>query len=256
MFVAFVVSNLILWFTLALTILLATVLPPMFLELLPVQWFSVLLGGGVVGILVGRSYDILIPSISTALPRPITPAIFAIASAYIVGLAVLASLHRRVTVFDNPDSPELQLVVAAVVAFCAVEMWKFMPANAPWFARLVLSVCAGFVLFAVTLLIPTYLMGAFVDYYNAGFASFAAGWIAGLSSRIIKSASSAAQLEASATGNIIQSLVQRDVPVATAVIFTYAMFKMAGGNPILFTLVVGVVSATLASAVSHIAGAN
>lgn len=256
MFIAFIASNIILWVTLFLTVTLASMLPAVVLDMVNVQWLSVTISGSAVGLIVGRSYDLLIPSVSDMLPRPITPGVFAVAAFFIVALAICAALRQRVTIFDNPQSPLLLLGSFVITGLCAVELWPLMPSAKDWFFRGLMAMTAGIWLFGVVLLLPVYLFGAFVDYYNTGFASYVSGWTAGLASRLIKSVLRAGALEGKAGGAAVKSIVQRDMPVIISVVIVYVLMRSTGTNPILFSVFVGLISPVVLAVVAQLIPVN
>lgn len=251
MFMAFVASNGILLAALTLTVTLASGFQA------NVNGFGGHLGviatGSLVGTIVGRSYGVAIEAVSGWLDRPIRPLVFSAAAFVIVTLACMLAWNKQVTLFDPPYSQPLLMGCLAVSMWCAVEVWPMTPAAVPLPARLVLAVLGGTFLFAFALLAPFWVMKAFVDMYNAGFAAFMSGWVAGLASRQIKVLfGERARLEANAAKDVVKALLARDVPVVVAVLLAYVLARFSGVHPVLLAVGLGAVSAVIFKLVSEL----
>lgn len=254
MTVTFIASNIILSLTLLLTVWLSMALPPLLVEFVYFEWLSVIATGFVINVLIGRSYDFLVPTISNILPRPITTWVFTVASVVVVGLVFLAALRIQVAFLQNPQQfPEALIVSFGFIFLGSFEAWRYLlsPYEIPFLPKLIFAMLLGFLLFAIAFLAPIFIIGKFVNYYNAGFASYVAGWVAGLSSRLLKQFLISAELEINAGGKLIKGVVERDAPVAIAVVFAYIFFKVSGVNPIVFSILVGIIATLIAQALAY-----
>lgn len=257
MFLAFIASNGILLAALAATISIASGLQSGFNNAVGNMAIATVLTGSAVGIFIGRLYDFAIPATSRMLPKPISPPVFSTAAFTVVLLALMAALQQRVTIFDPPYAEPLLIVALVLVAWCSVEAWPLTPQDVWLPARIVLAAMGGMCLFAVVLLAPTWVIGAFVNTYNAGLdaglSGYIAGWVAGLTSRQIKDIFGArASLEGDAVGEGVRSVIQRDIPVFVAVLIAYVAAKFGGQNPVVIAVIFGVVSAMLLRGISEL----
>lgn len=251
MFMTFVASNGILLAALTLTVVLASGFQA------NVNGFGGHLGviatGSLVGTIVGRSYNPAIEAVSGWMGRPIRPLVFSAAAFAIVALACMAAWNTQVTLFDQPYPQPLLMACLAVSLWCAVEVWPMTPATVPLPARLVLALFGGMFLFAFALLAPLWVLKAFVDMHNAGFASFMSGWVAGLASRQIKVLfGERARLEAKAAKDVVKALLARDVPVVVAVLLAYVLARVSGVHPILLAVGLGAASAVIFKLLSEL----
>lgn len=252
MLIPFIAANVILWVGLGATAFLASFSQQVALDSTILHWLLVTGIGAAAGVVIGHLYDGLIPAVSSMLPSPITPRIFGTASLTVVALAILAATNVRVTIFDNPASNPLVLVGVAAVFYAGYEIWPFLSGEIPGFPRAVLAVVAGMFVFALALMLPVWVFGSFVDYYNAGFASYMAGWVAALASRQLKRLLGSASIEAAAGEDVVKALVQRDLPVLVSVVLVYLVAKAMGGSLIVFSIAVGVVAPLLLAALAQL----
>ncbi len=244
--IAFIAANAILAGTLALTIFLSSMLPPILLDIIHLEWLANIGAGAIVGAAIGRAYDVLIPAVSGRLRDPITPNTFSVASVLVVVLIVLAALGTTLPALQNPqNSPEMMYFAFGVVGFGTFESWRHLPQSIPLLPRLVIAMTLGGVLFVLAFLAPAIVITQFVNNYNAGFAVCLAGWAGGLTSRQLRLHFGHGSLDERAGGVTVESIVGREFAVLLAVIVTYVGFKLGGGSPVLFSVTVGVVGSAI-----------
>ena len=251
MFMAYIASNGILFVTLTLTVIVASGFQS------NINGFGGHLGaiatGSLVGVVVGRTYGFAIEGSSRLLGRPIPPVVFSAATVTVVALACMAAWGKKVSLFDPPHSQILLMVSFAAIVWCAIEAWPFTPNEAPLPVRFLLASMGGMFLFAFALFAPFWVISAFVEMYNAGFAAFMSGWVAGLASRQIKILfGDKAQLEAIATKDVVKALMERDVPVVLAVLVAYVLARFLGVHPIILAVGLGLASAVLCRLLSEL----
>lgn len=255
MLIPFAASSAILWITLAFTVWLSSVMPPILQSVIRWEWLISIATGSIAGIVVGRTYGVLIDIASRRLPKPITPANFLVASLTMVCLVLAAALRIHIEL-SQQFSEIAVLFGLAVVVLGTVESWSLFPKSIPLMPRLMFAGTAGFAVFSAAVLVPIYTIEQFVNYYNAGFASCVAGWSAGLLSRELMPLFRRRRLEATLGESVFGSLIAREVPVLMAATLAYIAFKFGGFSPILFSMAVGAGSAIVGSLLVNISVAD
>ena len=253
MLIPFAASNFILWFSLWLTVRLSEVAPLFFLDFIPIESLANILAGSVPGIMIGRAYDILITEVSNSLQKPITPPIFAAASLFIVVQVILFALKIPIDSLIHDQLIPFSICLFLVLyVFGMIEAWEFLSSQPVQSFKLFFAAIGGGLIAMGVFLTPLYINLRFVNYYNAGFAACVAGWAAGLLSRELKQISKKREsVEVKAAHELVKSLIEREVPVITAVVFVYFIFRVSGVNPILFSMVVATASAIIGKLIAN-----
>lgn len=244
MLIPFVAANAVLWVALIFNAIMVTSLQSGTAGT-PVQWLAVMFGGSVAGVATGRLYDAIIPAMSQGLRHPITPGMFSAASIWIIVLVLAAATRTAINWFQPPYSAALVLTALALSVLGGIEIWPHLPSDIPAPVRLMFAPLIGAMLLGLALMAPLLVFQSFAQLYNAGMAACVSGWVAGLVSRQLRTVLGSRALEPEAAGKAVKAIVQRDVPVLIAVVLTYAVVSIAGLPPILFAVVVGLLSPIL-----------
>lgn len=255
MLISFAASSAILWLTLAFTVWLSSVMPPVLQSVIRWEWLIAIATGSIVGTVVGRTYGVLVDFASRRLPNPITPANFLVASLTMVCLVLAVALGIHIEL-SQQFSEIAVLVGIALVGLGTLESWSLFPKSIPLMPRLMFAGAAGFAVFSAAVLVPIYTIEQFVNYYNAGFASCVAGWSAGLVSQELMPLFRRRRLEAALGESVFGSLIAREVPVLMAATLAYFAFKLGGFSPILFSMAVGACSAVIGALLGNISVAD
>lgn len=215
------------------------------------EWLANIGAGAIVGVVIGRAYDALIPAVSGTLRDPITPTTFSVASALVVSLIVLAAMGITLPALQNSkSSPEMMYFALGVVGLGSFESWRHLPQSIPFLPRLAIAMALGCVLFALVFLAPVIVITQFANNYNVGFAVCLAGWAGGLTSRQLRLHFGHGSLEDRAGGLTVESIVGREFAVLLAVVVTYVGFKLGGASPVLFSVAAGVVGSVITGVVA------
>lgn len=246
MVIPFIAANFVLLAGLLATVYLSVVLPNVLKNAGCYEWLSVIASGLLTNVIIGTIYDALTPQISRKLTPGQANGMFSVASIFMVFLIYLVETNQENTLLEALfHSPQSQSIGLLAIGFCCYEVWEINQGK-DLSERLLFSAFGGPALFYFMICAPFLVINSFLDASHMGFASFAAGWVASLASRLIRQFARNSELEGAASEKLVEGFLEKNIAVCIAVVSAYVYFKLNSTPTILFSMAVGALGAFMA----------